>query len=243
LPDVGWQLGLLAPVDEIASQSQAVTTTIRQDATDTFQSITLVLTALFLVVLLLVAYVNRRLIVQPIEALASGVQAIAGGDLYVQVTPQSEDEIGSLAHSFNEMAGQLAAARDELETRVERRTRELGALYAVTAAASRVVEQNEPLYLPVMAAETEDTPASGNNAGQNSFLGAPLHAKGEVIGVLSIIGRANLPFSPEEVALLGAIADQMGVAVENARLYRQAEALAVVQERQRLARELHDAVT
>ena len=43
--------------------------------------------------------------------------------------------------------------------------------------------------------------------------------------------------------MLGAIADQVGVAVENARLYRQAEELAVVKERQRLARELHDAVT
>ena len=45
------------------------------------------------------------------------------------------------------------------------------------------------------------------------------------------------------MTLLGAIADQVGVAVENARLYKQAEELAVVQERQRLARELHDAVT
>lgn len=307
LPTVGWHLGLVAPVAEIAGRSQAVKTTIRQDATNTLQSTTLALTVFFGIVLLLVGYVNRRLIVQRIEVLAGGVQAIADGDLDVRVAPLGEDEIGLLGQSFNEMAGQLTAARDELEARVALRTRELAALYDVTAVASaslnldevlnrslaqvvavmhgrngsihlldetgqtlrlaatynvqsavlpgieqvpvgtavvgRIIGQKEPLYVPVIAPDTEAIPALAANLSQNSFLGAPLHAKGEIIGVLSIIGKANQQFSPEEVALLGAIADQVGVAVENARLYRQAEELAVVQERQRLARELHDAVT
>lgn len=307
LPTVGWQLGLVAPVAEIASRSQDVTATIRQDATDTLQSTTLVLTAFFLVVLLLVGYVNRRLIVQRIEALASGVQTIASGDLDVRIAPLGEDEIGLLGQSINDMAGQLAAARDELEARVARRTRELAVLYDVTAVASaslnlddvlnrslaqvvavmngrngsihlldetgqtlhlaaaynvqsdvlfgieqvpvrtavvgRVLGQKEPLYVPVIAADTQAVPAPASSSGQNSYLGAPLHAKGKIIGVLSVIGQANQQFSPEEIVLLGAIADQVGVAVENARLYHQAEELAVMQERQRLARELHDAVT
>ena len=38
LPTVNWQLALVAPVSEIASQSQAVTTTIQQDTTATLQS-------------------------------------------------------------------------------------------------------------------------------------------------------------------------------------------------------------
>jgi signal transduction histidine kinase len=50
-------------------------------------------------------------------------------------------------------------------------------------------------------------------------------------------------FDDGDVALLASIADQIGVVVENARLYRQAEQLAVVRERERLARELHDSVT
>jgi signal transduction histidine kinase len=40
-----------------------------------------------------------------------------------------------------------------------------------------------------------------------------------------------------------AIANQAAVAIENARLYEQAQALAVLEERQRLARELHDSVS
>jgi len=45
------------------------------------------------------------------------------------------------------------------------------------------------------------------------------------------------------VALLASVADQVAVAVENARLRQQAEHAAVVEERERLARELHDSVT
>jgi signal transduction histidine kinase len=47
----------------------------------------------------------------------------------------------------------------------------------------------------------------------------------------------------EEVALLTSIADQVAVAVENARLHQRAEQAAVMEERARLARELHDSVT
>jgi signal transduction histidine kinase len=61
--------------------------------------------------------------------------------------------------------------------------------------------------------------------------------------VLSVVGETGHQFDEAEVSLLASIADEVGVAVENARLYQQAEQLAVVRERERLARELHDSVT
>ena len=51
------------------------------------------------------------------------------------------------------------------------------------------------------------------------------------------------PFTPEEISLLAAIGQQVGVAMENARLYEQAEQSAAIAERNRLAHELHDSVT
>jgi signal transduction histidine kinase len=57
------------------------------------------------------------------------------------------------------------------------------------------------------------------------------------------ITRGYREFSDQDVQLLTSIGDQIGVAVENARLYEQAQQVAVVEERQRLARELHDSVT
>jgi len=64
-----------------------------------------------------------------------------------------------------------------------------------------------------------------------------------VLGVLSVVGKSGQQFSEEEVISLDAIADQVGGAVENGFLYQQAEQLAVMEERNRLARELHDSVT
>ena len=53
--------------------------------------------------------------------------------------------------------------------------------------------------------------------------------------------RANHP--PKNSSLLSSIGKQIGVAMENAHLYEQAEQTAITSERNRLARELHDAVT
>jgi nitrate/nitrite-specific signal transduction histidine kinase len=71
----------------------------------------------------------------------------------------------------------------------------------------------------------------------------PLSSKGRTLG-LFLLGKRNPgPLSPEELALLSSIGQQIGVAMENAHLYEQAEQTAITQERTRLARELHDAVT
>ena len=55
------------------------------------------------------------------------------------------------------------------------------------------------------------------------------------------MNRANYP--PKNSSLLSSIGKQIGVAMENAHLYEQAEQTAITAERNRLARELHDAVT
>jgi two-component system nitrate/nitrite sensor histidine kinase NarX len=71
----------------------------------------------------------------------------------------------------------------------------------------------------------------------------PLSTKGRELGFF-IFGKHDPgKLSPEELALLRSIGKQVGVAMENARLYEQAEEGAIAAERHRLARELHDAVT
>ncbi len=75
------------------------------------------------------------------------------------------------------------------------------------------------------------------------YIGVPVHAKGRLIGVLSAFVEPEKNPSEENLNLLITIADQIGNAVENTRLRQQAEQAAVMEERQRLARELHDSVT
>jgi signal transduction histidine kinase len=75
------------------------------------------------------------------------------------------------------------------------------------------------------------------------YVGTPMYARGMVIGLLSVLRDTKRPFSQEDIALLDSVADQIGTAVENGRLRQQNEQLLVLEERNRLARELHDVVT
>jgi signal transduction histidine kinase len=79
--------------------------------------------------------------------------------------------------------------------------------------------------------------------GIQSGISIPLLVKGKLAGVVCLAARETRTIEPEELSLLAAIGQQIGLAVENARLYEQAERSATITERNRLARELHDSVT
>ncbi len=74
-------------------------------------------------------------------------------------------------------------------------------------------------------------------------IGFPITKQGIVYGTLCVLSEMDTYNSDEDTELLVAITDQIGIAVENAKLKDQAENVLVLAERQRLARELHDSVT
>ncbi len=70
----------------------------------------------------------------------------------------------------------------------------------------------------------------------------PLVYRGQSHGAL-VVYYPNPGPPDDEIALLAAIADQAAIVVENNRLYAEAQGQAAIEERQRLARELHDSVS
>jgi len=76
-----------------------------------------------------------------------------------------------------------------------------------------------------------------------SWLGVPLVLKGQPIGLLAIIHDEPGYYTERHAELARTIANQAAIAIENARLYEQAQSMAALEERQRLARELHDSVS
>ena len=75
------------------------------------------------------------------------------------------------------------------------------------------------------------------------IINVPLFAKSRLVGAFNLGTRHERSVTPEEMSLLASIGQQVAVAVENARLYDQAEQSAAIAERHRLSRELHDSVT
>jgi signal transduction histidine kinase len=77
----------------------------------------------------------------------------------------------------------------------------------------------------------------------SSVVVAPILLGGEMFGGLGLLFGGETPVSEEAIGLYRSFAEQAALAVGNARLREQAEEVAVVSERNRLARDLHDAVT
>ncbi len=73
-------------------------------------------------------------------------------------------------------------------------------------------------------------------------LDVPLKVGGRVLGVLGIESEQPDAFAEDEVPFVETLADQIAVAIENARLVERARELAASEERNRLAREIHDSL-
>lgn len=70
----------------------------------------------------------------------------------------------------------------------------------------------------------------------------PMRVGSRVIGTVDVNSSSAGSFTSEDVLVLQSLADQIAIAIENARLYEQSREMAVLEERHRLARELHDSV-
>ena len=77
-----------------------------------------------------------------------------------------------------------------------------------------------------------------------SFLGVPIVSAGAIAGAFYLTDKEGAAtFSDEDQALIETFAAHAALALENARLHERSRELSIVEERNRLARELHDAVT
>ncbi|MBX3062439.1 MAG: response regulator [Anaerolineae bacterium] len=76
-----------------------------------------------------------------------------------------------------------------------------------------------------------------------SYLGTPIIAQNRVIGFISIYSQSFNQYDEIDIERLQSFAGYAAIAIQNARLYRASLQLAAFQERQRLARELHDSVS
>ena len=114
-----------------------------------------------------------------------------------------------------------------------------------------VIERRAPVLIPDIRADTDlarafrETVAHLGDriAHAATWMGVPLLIQDRVIGLLAFDHGEPDYYSERDAKLALAFAGYAAIAIENAQLYAQARSLAVLQERQRMARELHDSVS
>jgi signal transduction histidine kinase len=106
-----------------------------------------------------------------------------------------------------------------------------------------IIRENRTYRIPDIGSHAESYGFPPNHPPMQSFLGVPVTVKGKVVGRLYLTNKQGAgEFSSDDQALVETFALHAGIAIENARLYEQVERLAVVDERDRISRDLHDSV-
>lgn len=82
--------------------------------------------------------------------------------------------------------------------------------------------------------------AEGDRRGLEFHASAPLRSEDRMLGILNVASPGWDTFTPDTLLLLSAVGAQLGTALERARLAQHAVALAALEERNRIAREIHD---
>jgi signal transduction histidine kinase len=106
-----------------------------------------------------------------------------------------------------------------------------------------LIVEPAPLRIPEIARDPRSAGFPEGHPPMGAFLGVPIVVRDRVFGNLYLTDKIDGDeFTEEDEALAVALAAAAGVAIENARLHRQIQEYAVVEDRDRIARDLHDTV-
>jgi signal transduction histidine kinase len=106
-----------------------------------------------------------------------------------------------------------------------------------------LIRDAKPLRLPDLREHPDSQGFPPNHPPMRSFLGVPIRARDVVFGNLYLTDKTTAEvFTDVDEELVVGLAAAAGVAIENASLHSRVNELALVEDRERIARDLHDTV-
>ncbi len=107
----------------------------------------------------------------------------------------------------------------------------------------RVIREGRTLRVDDIRSDPTAYGFPSHHPQMTSFLGAPVSVKGRSVGNLYLTDKTGgEPFTEDDEHLIEMFAVHAGIAIENARLHDQVQRLAVVEERERIGKDLHDGI-
>lgn len=103
-----------------------------------------------------------------------------------------------------------------------------------------VARSNESVIVQDIQDSERAAPVSRSAEGFRSLAAVPLKSRSGIVGVFVLLSLNTHHFKLNQVDFLANIGSQIAVAIENARLYEKVQGVVIVEERERIAKELHD---
>ena len=182
-----------------------------------------------------------------LAALDVAVQGISGVLELDSVLQLIVDRVRELADAGYAALG-IASAEGAIErfitsgiSTAERKR--IGALPQGRGLLGLIIRKGEAFRIPDIALDPRRHGFPPNHPEMHSFLGVPMTVKGRALGDLYLTNkRGAAEFSVDDQRLVERFAAHAGLAIENARLSERVQALAIVEERDRIGRDLHDGI-
>jgi signal transduction histidine kinase len=106
-----------------------------------------------------------------------------------------------------------------------------------------VVHAGKTIRIPDIAVDPRRYGFPPHHPEMHSFLGVPVNVMGVSVGNLYLTDKVDAPeFTFEDERLVEMFARHAGIAIERARLHGEVQRMAIVEERERIARDLHDGI-
>jgi two-component system, NarL family, sensor histidine kinase DevS len=119
----------------------------------------------------------------------------------------------------------------------------IGALPEGHGLLGLIIRENRSIRIPDMNIDPRRHGFPPNHPPMTSFLGVPITIRGITIGRLYLTDKiGDADFGAADQALIETFALHAGIAMENARLHEQLKRFAIVDERDRISRDLHDGI-
>ena len=183
-------------------------------------------------------------VLQALDAAVRGISGVLDPDQVLQLIVDRVRELVAAQYAalgIVDEAGQITQFITSGITRDEREA--IGDLPHGRGLLGLIIRENRTYRIPSIAAHPESYGFPPNHPPMDSFLGVPITVKGEVVGRLYLTNKQGAEeFGLDDQALVETFALHAGIAIESARLHEQVQRLAVVDERDRISRDLHDSV-